>query len=554
MALQRRRRSSGGKYMGANLDSPSDNGNSAVPEAVEPQGDHQDLLAELRQKRQVIQMAGGEKRIEAQHAKGKLTARERLSLLLDEGSFHEIDAYMTQRFSDFGMADKRHPGDSVVAGFGKIDGRPVCVYSQDFTVLGGSFSEIAGQKLGKIMDMALDAGVPVIGLSDSGGARIQEGVYSLAAYGELFWRNTQASGVVPQISVMLGPCAGGSVYSPGLTDFVVMTKGSSHMFITGPEVIKTVTREEVDFETLGGAISHASLSGVAHLVGDDEQASLALARQLLSYLPSNNAEAPPAVTPTDDPWRMDLALNSLVPTDPTIAYDMKEVIERVFDLGSFFEVHALFAPNAVVGFARLHGQVVGVVAQQPNVLAGVIDINSSDKMARFIRFCDAYNIPLVTLVDSPGFMPGVAQEHGGIIRHGAKIVYAYAEATVPKISVVTRKAYGGAYIVMGSKHIRTDMVYAWPTAEIAVMGADGAVNILYGRELKTFEGDAEAERQRLVDEFRATFGKPYRAAESGHVDEILIPAETRPRLIQTLELLRDKQQTRRPRKHGTMPL
>jgi propionyl-CoA carboxylase beta chain len=352
----------------------------------------------------------------------------------------------------------------------------------------------------------------------------------------------------------MGPCAGGSVYSPGLTDFVVMTKGTSHMFITGPEVIKTVTREDVDFETLGGAIAHASLSGVAHLVGEDEAGSLALTRKLLSYLPSNNAEAPPAVSPTDDPWRMDPALNSLVPTDPSIAYDMKEVVERVFDLGSFFEIQALFAPNAIVGFARLHGQVVGIIGQQPNALAGVIDINSSDKMARFIRFCDAYNIPLVTLVDSPGFMPGVAQEHGGIIRHGAKIVYAYAEATVPKISVVTRKAYGGAYIVMGSKHIRTDMVYAWPTAEIAVMGAEGAVNILYGKELKAFDGDAEAERQRLVNEFRSTFGKPYRAAESGHVDEILIPAETRPRLIQTLELLRDKQQTRRPRKHGTMPL
>jgi len=540
--------------MGANLDPPSDNGNSLVPEAVELQAEHQALLAELRQQRRVIQQAGGEKRIEAQHAKGKLTARERIGLLLDEGSFQEIDAYMTQRFSEFGMADKRYPGDGVVAGFGKIEGRPVCVYSQDFTILGGSFSEVAGQKLSKIMDLALDAGVPVIGLSDSGGARIQEGVYSLAAYGELFWRNTQASGVVPQISVMMGPCAGGSVYSPGLTDFVVMTKGTSHMFITGPEVIKTVTREDVDFETLGGAIAHASLSGVAHLVGEDEAGSLALTRKLLSYLPSNNAEAPPAVSPTDDPWRMDPALNSLVPTDPSIAYDMKEVVERVFDLGSFFEIQALFAPNAIVGFARLHGQVVGIIGQQPNALAGVIDINSSDKMARFIRFCDAYNIPLVTLVDSPGFMPGVAQEHGGIIRHGAKIVYAYAEATVPKISVVTRKAYGGAYIVMGSKHIRTDMVYAWPTAEIAVMGAEGAVNILYGKELKAFDGDAEAERQRLVNEFRSTFGKPYRAAESGHVDEILIPAETRPRLIQTLELLRDKQQTRRPRKHGTMPL
>jgi propionyl-CoA carboxylase beta chain len=442
----------------------------------------------------------------------------------------------------------------VVAGFGKIEGRRVCVYSQDFTILGGTWSEVAGQKVGKLMDLALDSGVPVIGLNDSGGARIQEGVYSLAAYSELFWRNTQASGVVPQISVMLGPCAGGSVYSPGLTDFIIMTQGTSHMFITGPQVIKTVTREEVDFETLGGAATHASVSGVAHLMGEDEEASIELTKRLLRYLPSNNAEPAPAIPPEDDPLRMDPELNTIVPTDPAEAYDIKEVLQRVFDQGSLFEIHPYFAPNAVVSFARMHGQVVGIVAQQPNALAGVIDINASDKISRFIRFCDAFNIPLITFVDSPGFMPGVAQEHGGIIRHGAKIVYAYSEATVPKISVVTRKAYGGAYIVMGSKYIRTDFVYAWPTAEIAVMGAEGAVNILHRKELKGFEGDAEAERARLVEDFRTKFGKPYRAAESGHVDEILIPSETRPKLIQALELLRDKQQQRRPRKHGNMPL
>ncbi|MGA9531960.1 MAG: acyl-CoA carboxylase subunit beta [Anaerolineales bacterium] len=531
-----------------NDDLPHGGQSESAPES------HDDLLAELHERRRLNRVGGGERRIEAQHAKGKMTARERLAALLDEGSFHEIDSYMTQRFTDFGMDEKGFPGDSVVAGFGKIDGRRVCIYSQDFTVLGGTFSEVAGQKLGKLMDLALEAGVPVVGLNDSGGARIQEGVYSLAAYSELFWRNTQASGVIPQISVMLGPCAGGSVYSPGLTDFIIMTRGTSHMFITGPEVIKTVTREDVTMEQLGGAMAHGQTSGVAHLIGDDEANSLDLARKLLSYLPPNNAEPPPAVPPTDDPWRSDEELNTIVPTDPSVAYDMKEVVRRIFDLNSFFEIQPFFAPNVIVGFTRLHGQVVGIVGQQPDVLAGVIDIDSSDKIARFIRFCDAFNIPLVTFVDSPGFLPGLAQEHGGIIRHGAKIVYAYSEATVPKISVVTRKAYGGAYIVMGSKYIRTDIVYAWPTAEIAVMGAEGAVNILHGKRLRELGEEAEAERARLANEYRQEFGTPYRAAESGHVDEILVPSETRQRLIQTLELLRDKQQTRLPRKHGTMPL
>ena len=522
--------------------------------SADANADPQELIDELLDKRRKMQLGGGEERIEAQHERGKLTARERLALLLDEGTFNEVDPYMTHRHSEFGIDEKRSPGDSLITGFGKIDGRRVCVYAQDFTVMGGSFSEVAGHKAAKLMDLAMDAGVPVIGLNDSVGARIQEGVYSMAAYADLFWRNTEASGVVPQISVMLGPCAGGSVYSPGLTDFVIMTEGTSHMFITGPDVIKTVTREEVDKESLGGAMSHAAISGVAHLVGQDEAASLELAKKLLRYLPANNSEPPPRLQPQDDPWRRDKALDELVPTDPSEAYDMREVLQRVFDQGSLFEIHPYFAPNAIVAFARLHGQVVGTVAQQPNELAGIIDIDAADKMARFIRFCDAYNIPVITFVDSPGFLPGIEQEHGGIIRHGAKIVYAYSEATVPKISVVTRKAYGGAYIVMGSKNIGTDLVFAWPTAEIAVMGAEGAASILYRKRLENFEGDVEAERQRLIREFRSKFARPYRAAESGHVDDILVPSETRPRLIAALELLRDKQQTRRPRKHGTMPL
>jgi acetyl-CoA carboxylase carboxyltransferase component len=525
-----------------------------VENSMNPDG-HAALIAELKEQREQFKQGGGPKRIETQHAKGKLTARERITRLLDEGSFQEIDAYTTHRHRDFGMDKQYYPGDSVVTGLGKINGRAVCVYAQDFTVLGGSFSEVQGQKVAKVMDLALESGVPVIGLNDSVGARIQEGVYSLAAYAELFWRNTQASGVVPQISVMLGPCAGGSVYSPGLTDFVIMTKGTSHMFITGPEVIKTVTQEEVDLETLGGAMTHSTASGVAHFAADDEDHALELARILLSYLPSNNAEPPPAVEPTDDPWRMDPELNTLVPTDPSEGYNMKTIIRRVFDQGSFFEVHEYFAQNAIVGFARLHGQAVGVVAQQPLILAGVIDIDASDKIARFIRFCDAFNIPLVTFVDSPGFLPGLSQEHGGIIRHGAKIVYAYSEATVPKLCVVTRKAYGGAYIVMSSKYIRTDFVFAWPTAELAVMGAEGAINILYRKQLKEMQdSDARQARARLVAEFQEKFSKPYRVAASGHIDDILIPAETRPRLIAALELLHNKQVTLPPKKHGNIPL
>jgi acetyl-CoA carboxylase carboxyltransferase component len=523
------------------------------PHEGEPMS-HEQLAEELSQARREAAQGGGEKRIAAQHSKGKLTARERIRLLLDPESFQEVGRYARHRHTAFGLDKRNFPGDSVVTGFGKIDGRTVCIFAQDFTVLGGSFSEVAGQKISKVMDLALESGVPVIGLNDSVGARIQEGVYSLAGYSELFWRNAQASGVVPQISVMLGPCAGGSVYSPALTDFVIMTQGLSYMFITGPDVIKTVTGEHVDFETLGGAGTHATASGVAHFVAPDERGAIATTRKLFSYLPSNNTEFPPRVEPTDDPWRADPALDTIVPVDPSEAYDMKDVIQRVFDLGSFFEVHAAFAPNVVVGFARLHGQAVGVIGQQPITLAGVIDIDASDKIARFIRFCDAFNFPLITFVDSPGFLPGVEEEHGGIIRHGAKIAYAYCEATVPKIAVVTRKAYGGAYIVMSSKYIRTDFVYAWPTAEIAVMGAEGAVNILYGKELKTLGDEADAERERLAQSFRDTFSKPYRAASSNHVDDVILPSETRGRLISGLELVRDKRTLRLPRKHGTMPL
>ena len=513
--------------------------------------DHQTLLDELQQHRAQLHQGGGAARIDAQHAKGKRTARERIACLLDEGTFHEIDPYVTHRHSDFGLDQQQHPGDSVIVGFGKINGRKVAVHAQDFTVLGGSFSEVQGQKVAKLMDMALASGVPVIGLNDSVGARIQEGVYSLAAYSELFWRNTQASGVVPQISVMLGPCAGGSVYSPGLTDFVIMTRNQSHMFITGPDVIKTVTGEEVDVETLGGAAAHSEKSGVAHFVADDEDAACQLTRRLLSYLPSNNIDSAPRTNPIGDLVPA-VDLDRVVPIDPGEAYDMQVVIAQVFDPASFLEVHAHFAPNAIVGFARLNGEVIGVVAQQPLVLAGVIDIDASDKMARFIRFCDAFNIPLITFVDSPGFLPGVNQEHSGIIRHGAKIVYAYSEATVPKIAVITRKAYGGAYIVMSSKHIRTDWVFAWPTAEIAVMRAAGAVSILYGKELK--KSNDAAERTRLEGEFRDKFGKPYYAAASGHVDDVIAPSETRARLISALDYLRDKAVSTPAKKHGNMPL
>jgi len=508
-------------------------------------------IEELERRKSAIH-AGLPDRIATQHTKGKQTARERLAQFLDPGTFQEIGPFVTHRCTDFGMDEQRIPGDAVVAGFGKVDGRRICVYAQDFTVFGGSFSEVQAMKVCQVMDLALQNGVPIIGFNDSVGARIQEGVRSLAGYAELFWRNTQASGVIPQISVMLGPCAGGSVYSPALTDFTIMTQGTSHMFLTGPEVIKTVTGEDVDFDTLGGAIAHTQLSGVAHFAARNEAEALAITRRLLSYLPANNLEPPPYLSPSDDPWRMDPELDTLVPEDPNEAYDMKEVLLHIFDQGSFLEVQERFAPNAIVGFARLHGAVVGVIAQQPLHLAGVLDINSADKIARFVRFCDCFNIPLITFVDSPGFLPGVAQEHGGIIRHGAKIVYAYSEATVPKISLVTRKAYGGAYIAMSSKGLRTDLCLAWPTAEIAVMGAEGAVNVLFRKKLQGRE--AEARYQQLVKEFQERFSTPYAAAESGHVDDVIRPSETRPRLIAALELLKDKQVARPAKKHGNMPL
>jgi propionyl-CoA carboxylase beta chain len=513
----------------------------------------EDLINELVEKRAKVKQGGGKKRVEAQHGKGKQTARERIHQLLDEGSFHEIDSYWTHRHSDFGMDEKRYEGDSVVVGYGKIDGRMVCVYSQDFTVLGGSFSEVQGQKVAKILDLAMESGAPVIGIMDSVGARIQEGVYSLAGYSELFWRNTQASGVVPQISVMVGPCAGGSVYSPGLTDFVIMTEGISHMFITGPKVIETVTREQVDQDSLGGAQVHNTVSGVAHFAAKDETHAFKITRTLLSYLPSSNREQPPSVAPDDDPYRMEGKLNTIVPTDSSESYDVDEIIKLVFDQGSYFPVHQQFAPNVSVGYARLHGRTVAVIANQPLHLAGVLDIDASDKIARFIRFSDAFNIPLITFVDTPGFMPGVKQEHGGIIRHGAKIVYAYSEATVPKLAVITRKAYGGAYIVMSSKYTRTDMVFAWPTAEVAVMGAEGAIEILYAKKYKEME-NAEEEQRKVLREFKEKFSKPYHVAASGHVDEILIPAETRPRLISALELLRNKEARLPQKKHGNIPL
>jgi len=495
-------------------------------------------------------LAGGAERIARQHARGKLTARERLELLLDEGSFHELGMLVTSQLLP---VEERALGDSVVTGYGTIDGRLVYVFSQDFTVFGGSLGEAHAQKVCKIMDLALKNGAPVIGLNDSGGARIQEGVVSLAGYADIFLRNTLASGVIPQISVIMGPCAGGAVYSPALTDFIIMVRGTSHMFITGPDVIRAATHEEITFEDLGGADVHNTISGVAHLAATDEAEALAMVKRLLSFIPQNNLEDPPFQETNDDPLRMDEALDNIVPDSPTKPYDIKDVIRHVVDDGDFFEVHEHFAPNLVVGFARLYGRAVGIVAQQPMHLAGALDINSSDKGARFVRFCDCFNIPLVTFVDVPGFLPGVAQEHGGIIRHGAKLLYAYCEATVPKVTVITRKAYGGAYDVMNSKHVRGDINYAWPTAEIAVMGPEGAVNIAYRKEIAEAE-DPEAARQRLIADYRAQFANPYIAASRGYIDEVILPHETRPRLIAALEMLQNKRDENPPKKHANMPL
>ena len=500
-------------------------------------------------------MGGGQNRIDAQHARGKLTVRERINRLLDPNSFEELGPYLEHRHSAFGLDRQRHAGDGVVTGFGYIDGRRVAVFAQDFTVLGGSFSEIQALKVGRLLETATSSGLPVLALLDSVGARIQEGIWSLAGFGDLFWRNTQASGVVPQISLMLGPCAGGAVYSPGLTDFVIMARGSSYMFITGPDVIRTVTGEEVDAETLGGADTHAGGSGVAHFVADDENAAFGVARQLLGYLPSNNAEDPPIVE-AEMSAEPDVAeLDNLIPEAAEEAYDVRDAITRIADRHSFLEVHADFARNAVVGFIRLNGRVAAIVANQPEHLAGVLDIDASDKIARFIRFADSFNIPLVTLVDCPGFLPGADQERHGIIRHGAKIVYAYAEATVPKVSVVLRKAYGGAYIVMSSKMIRTDVCLAWPTAEVAVMGAKGAVSILYARHLKQEQpAKREEERARLEDEFEKEFNSPFAAAATGHIDDVIYPRETRARVAAALDFLKDKQTAAMPKKHGNIPL
>ena len=497
--------------------------------------------------------AGSESAVERQRSQGKLLAHERIEKLLDAGSFVELDRYVRHREAEFGMREKRPYGDAVVTGYGTIFGRRVFVFSQDFTVFGGSLSEVFAEKICKVMDMAAKLGCPVIGINDSGGARIQEGVVSLAGYAEIFWRNVQSSGVVPQISLIMGPCAGGAVYSPAITDFVLMVEGSSYMFITGPDVVKTVTGEEVSFEELGGAITHATKSGVAHFVAPDEEACLEDARYLLSFLPQNNVDPPPYSEPADPVDREDSELDALVPDDPAKPYDMKEVVKRVFDEGEFLEVHERWAENIICGFARLNGHAVGVVGNQPRSLAGVLDIDSSVKAARFVRTCDAFNIPLVTFVDVPGFLPGTAQEWGGIIRHGAKLLYAYAEATVPKLSVITRKAYGGAYDVMSSKHIRADFNFAWPTAEVAVMGPEGAVNIIFRKELEGAD-DAEARRAELIADYRERFANPYVAAERGYVDDVIEPRRTRAVLADALETTLTKRERRPPRKHGNIPL
>jgi acetyl-CoA carboxylase carboxyltransferase component len=509
-------------------------------------------IDDLRRRREQAR-AGDPQAAARQRERGKLTARERIDALLDPGSFVELDALAVHRTSAFGM-DKRKPlGDGVITGHGTIDGRPVCLFAQDFTVFGGSLGEVFAEKICKVMDLSLRMGVPCIGLNDSGGARIQEGVVSLGGYAEIFYRNVVASGVVPQLSLIAGPCAGGAVYSPAMTDFILMVKGSSQMFITGPDVIKTVTGEDVGFEELGGAMTHNSRSGVAHLAADSELEAFDQLRALLSYLPANNLEDPPYAAPEDSPERMDDLLQEIIPDNPRKPYDMHQVIESVVDIDSFFEVQPFWARNIIIGFARLDGHVVGLVANQPAHLAGTLDIDSSVKAARFVRFCDAFNIPLVTFVDVPGFLPGTQQEYGGIIRHGAKLLFAYCEATVPKLTVITRKAYGGAYDVMSSKHIRADFNFAWPTAEIAVMGVDAAVRIIFRKELG--EADDPARRQaELVEDYQSRFANPYVAAERGYLDGVIEPRETRPALIKALRLARHKRQSLPPRKHGNMPL
>jgi acetyl-CoA carboxylase carboxyltransferase component len=510
-------------------------------------------ILNLRNRKSDSRMGGGPERVDAQHKKGKLTARERVDLLLDKGSFHETDAFVVHRTTDFGLEEHRYSGDSVVTGWGTIDGRLVYLYSQDFTVLGGSLGEVHSGKICKIMNLAIQNGAPVIGINDSGGARIQEGVNSLVGYADIFLQNTLASGIVPQISAILGPCAGGAVYSPALTDFIFMSRGTSNMFVTGPDVVKAVTHENVTFEELGGAAVHAEKSGVCHVAAESEADTLYLIRKLLSYLPQNYLEEPLFLPNSDDSLRTDETLDSIIPEDPVKPYDVKDIIRRVVDSAQFFEIHEAFAQNIVVGFSRLGGHSVGIVANQPQVLAGVLDIDASEKAARFVRFCDAFNIPIITLVDVPGFMPGPTQEHGGIIRSGAKLLYAYCEATVPKITIVLRKAYGGAYIVMSSKHLRGDINFAWPSAEIAVMGPDGAVSIVFRKEMENAK-DPEQRKIDLIADYRSKFANPYVAAERGFLDDIIEPSETRPRLINALEMLQNKRDANPAKKHGNIPL
>lgn len=513
----------------------------------------QTRMVTLEQMRQEAQKGGGQDRIDAQHGRGKLTARERMALLMDEGSFVEMDTFVTHRATDFGLADRKFLGDAVVTGYGRVDGRQVFAFAQDFTVFGGSLSEAVSQKICKVMDLAAKTGCPLVGLNDSGGARIQEGVTSLAAYGDIFLRNTLFSGVIPQISVIVGPAAGGAVYSPAITDFVFMVSGTGQMYITGPDVIKAVTGEEVTHEELGGAAAHATRSGVAQFVYETEEECIAEVRRLLGFLPGNNLDDGPLLVTGDGAGQADPDLASLVPDDANRPYDVRDIIYRVVDDEEFMEVHQSFAPNIVVGFGRMDSRTVGIVGNQPQHLAGVLDIDASNKAARFVRFCDCFNIPLVTLVDVPGFMPGVDQEYGGIIRHGAKLIYAYAEATVPKVCVIMRKAYGGAYIVMSSKHLRSDVNLVWPSAEIAVMGAEGAVNIIYRGEISG-SGDPDQTRKELVADYQEKFTNPFVAANRGFVDDVIDPAETRPRLIRALEMLQNKQDTLPAKKHGNIPL
>lgn len=512
-----------------------------------------DKIMELRRRRERILQGGGEERIAKQHQAGKHTARERIELLLDKGSFVEIDAFVETRGTDFGIQEKKVPGDGVVTGYGTIDGRLVFVSSQDFTVIGGSLGEMHARKITKVMDMAMKMGAPFISINDSGGARIEEGIDALGGFGEIFRRNTLASGVIPQISVIMGPCAGGAVYSPAITDFIFMVENTSHMFITGPSVIKAVTGEDVSFETLGGAGTHSSVSGVAHFSSLDEETCFAKIKKLISFLPDNNLSDPEILPCADDVNRLDEELNTIIPDDPNKPYDMLDIISRVVDHGDFLQVHEQFARNIIVGFGRIGGKAVGIVANQPRISAGALDVDASDKAARFVRFCDAFNIPLVTFTDVPGYLPGVKQEHSGIIRHGAKLLYAFSEATVPKVNVIVRKAYGGAYIAMNSKHLGADVVLAWPTAEIAVMGPEGAANIIFKKEIG-MAPDPISYRQEKIQEYRDKFSNPYIAAARGYVDDVIEPAETRQRLAAVLDMLAGKRETRPPKKHGNIPL